>query len=281
MPEGKMRAMRMSKQMSLAEAASLVPPRGASLAFGGITLYRRPMAFALALLARHQQDTEPANLRLWSFTAGVESDLLIGAGMVEEVHTCYFGLEIFGLAPNFTTAASRGRIRIIEETEASFAYGLRAGMAGVGFMPSTAWQGTDLLKLRPDVRTIEDPYTGERLTAFPAIHVDLAAVHALEADHAGNARLGGNQGVDRELTLVADMVIVTAEKVVPALDQADILGTVVTAVVEAPQGAWPTSCHPYYPLDGEAILGYIEHASQEGFSEILDGWYTRHGIRSS
>ena len=269
----------MNRQMNLEEAASLVPSRGASLAMGGITLYRRPMAFALALLARHQQDTEPADLRLWSFTAGVESDLLIGAGMVEEVHTCYFGLEIFGLAPNFTTAASRGRIRIVEETEASFAYGLRAGMAGVGFMPSTAWQGTDLLKLRPDVRTIEDPYTGERLTAFPAIHIDVAAVHALEADHAGNARLGGNQGVDRELTLVADTVIITAEKIVPALDRADILGTVVSAVVEAPRGAWPSSCHPYYPLDGEAILAYIEHAGKDDFPQILKAWNARHGIR--
>lgn len=269
----------MDKRISLRQAASLVPAKGASLAFGGVTLYRRPMAFALALLARHQQDGEPSDVRLWSFTAGVESDLLVGAGMVRETHTCYFGLEIFGLAPHFTAAASEGRIRIVEETEASFAYGLRAAMAGVGFMPSTAWQGTDLLKLRPDVQTIEDPYTGERLTAFPAINVDVAVVHALEADHGGNARLGGNQGIDRELALVADTVIVTAEEVVPALERADILGTVVQAVVEAPQGAWPSSCHPNYPVDGEAILEYTECAGKDEFRELMGRWFARHGVQ--
>ena len=176
--------------------------------------------------------------------------------MVEAVRSCYFGLEIFGLAPFFTSAAGEGSIRIIEETEASLAFGLRAQMAGVGFMPSTAWQGTDLLKLRPDVKSIEDPYSGETLTAFPAIAPDVAVIHALKADRSGNAIIGGNQGVDRELSLVSNQVIVTAEEIVDELDHADIIGIVVDAVVEAPHGAWPTSCHPLYALDGFAILEY-------------------------
>jgi len=260
------------KRLSLADAAALVAPAGCRLAFGGVTLYRRPMAFAFELLRRFRQQGAPRELDLLCFTAGLESDLLVGAGMVRSVRTCYFGLEAFGLAPYFTTAAGAGQIKIYEETEASLAFGLRAKMAGVGFMPSTAWQGTDLLKLRPDVKTIQDPYSGETLTAFPAVDAQVSVIHALQADRSGNAVIGGNQGVDRELALVSDTVIITADEVVDELDRADIVGIVVDAVVEAPGGAWPTSCHPLYPLDGLALLEYTEQAGTESYPQLLERW---------
>jgi glutaconate CoA-transferase subunit A len=265
------------KLISLAEAAGMLPSSGCRLAFGGVTLYRRPFAFALELLRRFRRDGAPHELQLICFTAGIESDILVGAGMVASIRTCYFGLEIFGLAPHFTTAAGRGEIKIIEETEASLAFGLRAQMAGVGFMPSTAWQGTDLLKLRPDVASIQDPYSGETLTAFPAISMDVAVIHALKADRQGNAIIGGNQGVDRELALVSDIVIVTTEELADALDKADIIGSVVDAVVQAPHGAWPTSCHPLYPLDGFALLDYTEQAGSEGYEPLLERWLKGQG----
>jgi glutaconate CoA-transferase subunit A len=273
--------MNPDKVVPLSAAVDLIADSHAKVAFGGITLYRRPVAFCLELLRNFQQRGTPKEMELICFTAGLESDVLVGAGMVSAVRTCYFGLEIFGLAPFFTSAASKGSIRIIEETEASIAFGLRAQMAGVGFMPSTAWQGTDLLKLRPDVKSIEDPYTGETLTAFPAIEPDVAVIHALKADPSGNAVIGGNQGVDRELALVSDHVIITAEEIVPALDQADIIGFVVDAVVEAPGGAWPTSCHPLYPLDGFALLEYTDAAGGDAYNELLGRWLSNPGKRAS
>ena len=110
-----------------------------TLALGGMTHYRRPMTFVRCLIKQFIQTGFPNNITLLNFTAGLESDLLVGAGLVTKVRTCYFGLEIFGLAPMFTYFANRGEIEIIEETEASIAFGLRANMAGVGFMPSHAW----------------------------------------------------------------------------------------------------------------------------------------------
>ncbi len=267
-----------SKLVSLTDAVAMVKPEGCRLSLGGFTLYRRPMAFSLALLDRFRTENTPSDITLINFTSGVESDILVGEGMVSKTRTCYFGLEVFGLAPNFTSAAADGSIQIIEETEASLAFGIRAAMAGVGFMPSIAWQGTDLLRLRPDVKTIEDPYSGEVLTAFPAIECDVAVIHALEADLDGNACIGANQGVDRELSLVADKVIITAEKVVPRLDKADIVGIVVDAVVELPNGAWPTSCHPLYALDGLAILDYVEQIGSESYQPLLDTWLERHNL---
>ncbi len=267
-----------SKLISLTNAAAMVKPKGCRLALGGFTLYRRPMAFSLALLDRFRTENTPADITLINFTSSVESDILVGEGMVSKIRTCYFGLEVFGLAPHFTSAASDGSIQIIEETEASLAFGIRAAMAGVGFMPSIAWQGTDLLRLRPDVKTIEDPYSGEALTAFPAINCDVAVIHALEADLDGNACIGANQGVDRELSLVADKVIITAEKVVPRLEKVDIVGIVVDAVVEIPGGAWPTSCYPLYALDGLAILDYVEQIGSESYRPLLDTWLAHHNL---
>lgn len=268
------------KRLSLDEALNLLPESEFSIAFGGVTLYRRPMAFALACLGRHKQSGHPDKMTLINFTAAVESDILVGQGMISRVRTCYFGLEIFGLAPHFVSAAGAGDIEIIEETEASLAFGLRAAMAGVGFMPSTAWVGTDLPKLRPDVKTVADPYSGEELTAFPAIHTDVAVLHALRADPQGNADMGINLGVDRELALTSKCVIITAEEIVPTLEKADVLGPLVDAVVHAPNGAWPTSCHPNYPLDGEAILAYSEQAGSESYGALLQSWMDAHNIQN-
>jgi len=262
----------MYKCVAIEEVAAAVPS-GCVLALGGLTLYRRPMAFVRALLNRYRQTSEPKNLTLLAFTAGLESDFLVGAGMVSRVHTCYFGLEIFGLAPMFTYLANRGEIEVIEETEASLAFGLRAQMASVGFMPGRGWLGTDLPKLRPDVRTVIDPYSGEELMAFPAIHPDVAVIHTLCADVDGNALIGNNKGVDEELAITADLVFLTTEEIVPELDKTDLIGPLVHGLVLSPRGAAPTSCHPLYPLDGEAILSYTEQVSDPAsFSVFLDRW---------
>jgi glutaconate CoA-transferase subunit A len=264
------------KRMTWSEALSMLPEEDYSIGFGGVTLYRRPMAFSIQLAHHLRGLRKIPSIELFCFTAGVESDLLVGAGVVHSVRTCYFGLEVFGFAPHFTNAVNKGEIKIIEESEASFAYGIRARLADVGFMPSPAWQGTDLFKVRPDVKSIEDPYSGELLTAFPALDCDVAVIHAIEADHRGNAQIGANQGIDRDLSFIAKQVFITAEKIVPALDRADIFGQNVTGVIEASKGAWPTSCHPLYPLDGEAILHFSESTEKENFEELLSSWLDKH-----
>jgi glutaconate CoA-transferase subunit A len=86
---------------------------GQTLALGGMTLYRRPVAFVRCLL---QQKPLPQALTLLSFTSSLAADMLVGAGVVRQTRTCYFGLESFGLAPMFTMAAAEGRLEIIEES---------------------------------------------------------------------------------------------------------------------------------------------------------------------
>jgi glutaconate CoA-transferase subunit A len=258
--------------ITLEQAAALVPD-GATIALGGMTVYRRPVAFARALLAHTPR---PRDLTLLCFTAGYESDILVGGGCVSTVRSCYFGLETFGFAPMYTLAAQRGDIRTIEETEVSLSLGIRARLGGVGFMPSTAWIGTDMLDLRPDVKTIPDPYTGETLTAFPAIHCDIAILHGLEGDRDGNVTLNKNLGVDMELIYAAETVIVTVERIVDQCQSGDdrllIPAPGATYIVHAPHGAWPTSCYPLYPIGGGEFMRYIDACNAGEFESYLDSF---------
>lgn len=263
-----------NRVVPMTEAVAAVQS-GHTLALGGMTLYRRPVGFVRELLS---QDSPPSDLVLLNFTAGYESDLLVGAGVVRKTRTCYFGLEAFGLAPMFTKMATEGTLEVQEETEASLALGIRAALSSVGFMPSRAWIGTDLPKLRPDVQMITDPYSGEELMAFPAIHCDVAVLHATVADHAGNARLNRNLAIDKELAYLADCLIVTAEEVVEKLEaEVDIPAPLTSMVVHAPKGAWPTSCHPLYPVGGGELLRYTEACASGAFAQYLsalksDAW---------
>lgn len=259
----------MTRWISLAEAAALIPD-GCALALGGMTVYRRPVAFARALLARQPL---PRSLTLIAFTAGYESDLLVGAGVVSRVRSCYFGLEAFGLAPMFTERANAGALEIIEETEASLSLGLRAAASGISFLPGKAWAGTDLFRLRPDVLPMTDPYTGEALAAFPAIVPDIAVLHALEADPFGSVRLNHNLGVDIELCAAARTVIVTAERMVERVTL-DATGMVIPPVgvdyiALAPRGAYPTSCYPHYPVGGGELMHYVDACNAGSFDAYL------------
>lgn len=258
------------KTTSLNNAIYIVQ-KGQTLGLGGMTIYRRPMAFVRALIrTQASQSRQPLELTLLTFTSGLESDVLVGAGQIKCSRTCYFGLETFGLAPMFTQAASDGAIEIIEESEASIASGLRATMARVGFMPSLAWQGTDMLLARPDIKTIPDPYTGQPLTAFPAIHCDVAVIHVPKAARNGDCILGGNRTIDLELATIARQVIITTEELSDELDgPIDIPGYLVDHVIHIPNGAWPTSCYPLYPIDGEEILRYIAACNAGEFGAYI------------
>ena len=266
----------MANVISLPEAAALIDD-SQTIGLGGMTVYRRPVAFVCELLRR---EPRPKDLTLLCFTAGFESDLLVGAGCVGTVRSVYFGLESFGLAPMFTEYAQQGKINIMEETEASIVMGMRATMAGVGFMPSTAWIGTDLPRLRPDVKTVIDPYTSEELMAFPAIPLDVAILHGLEADPHGNVKLNNNLGIDMELVYIAKTVIVTVERmvaqVVPSVDGQMLPAPGADIIVHAPHGAWPTSCYPDYPVAGGEFLRYVELCNAGNFDDYLTEFLDTH-----
>jgi len=151
--------------------------------------------------------------------------------------------------------------------------GIPAQISGVGFMPSHAWIGTDLPSLRPDVKTVIDPYTNEELIAFPAIPCHVAVIHGLVGDKHGNVLINNNLGIDMELVYVADTVIATVETIVdelkPTTDGVIVPYPGCDMVVHLPDGAKPTSCYPQYPVVGGDILQYVEACNAGKFDEFL------------
>lgn len=255
------RELKADRRAALGEALSAVRD-GQRVAFGGMTLYRRPVAAALALAGAGRRGLEIVTL-----TGGLETDLLIGAGCVRRVRSCYVGLEVVGFAPHFTRGVEEGTLELVEETEYTLSYAVHAATMRVPFLPMRGdLARTDLLRVRPDLKAFACPLTGTALIAVPALSVDVAIIHATAADCLGNCHLQGQLALDPHIAAVADVVIVTAERIVEtaelrAMGGVQLSGVFVTHVVEAPGGSLPTSCVPHRRLDVAAVLDYADAAA--------------------
>jgi glutaconate CoA-transferase subunit A len=256
-----------TKVSSLEQAISAIHD-GDILALGGMTLHRRPVAACVEIIRQQRR-----GLKLVDYCASYASDLLVGAGAVSTTQSCYFGMDVLGLAPMYRQMVANGEVRVIEETEATLAYGLRAARARVDFIPARIWSETDLPGSRPDLKRVESPYSGESYIAVPAIVPDVAIVHATIADASGNAVLGGNHSVDADIAAVAHTTIVTAERVTSTAEieehGADIIGGWVDHVVDASDGARPTSCFPLYDVDFLFLADYVDACGEGSFKEFV------------
>lgn len=256
----------MAKLVSMSEAVSTIA-HGALVATGGLTLYRRPVAAAAALARRGL-----TGLRICSFTCSFETELLIAAGCVVQLRTCYTGLDFLGAAPLARAGIERGAVGTVEETEISLVQGLRAAVEGLSFLPCPSSTETDLFGSRSDVGIVDSPDGHGSYVAWPAIVPDVALIHASRADRMGNAELAGGVYLDRQLAQAAKFCLVTAEEIVPTevlRGSVEILAPFVDAVVAAPGGARPTSCYPHYPVDVAAIYRFLDAAEQGRAPEYL------------
>jgi glutaconate CoA-transferase, subunit A len=207
---------------------------------------------------------------------GFQVDMLIGAGCVARVEAAAVTLGEHGLAPRFTAAIKAGRIEMRDATCPAIHAGLQAAEKGVPFMPLRGIVGTDLLAVRPDWRLIDNPLADggrDPIVLLPAIRPDVTLFHALKADQHGNVWVG----VQRELITMAHAskaTLVTVERIEkgdflrePLLAAGTLPGLYVTAVAEAPNGAWPVGLDNAYPPDAEALAAYVAAAATpDGFA---------------
>jgi glutaconate CoA-transferase subunit A len=253
-----------TKVISLDAATGLVAD-GARLAVGGILLRRKPVAFLSALAAAGRRD-----LRVYSFLASLDVELLVARGAVAEVHAGYVGFEQLGFAPAFGRAVAAGDVRAFEYSELVFVSGLRASLAGLPFLPTRGARGSDLVE-ELGLQELACPYTGERLLAAPAIRPDVCVIHAEAADEQGNVMAPSTHDflfdADATLARASETVIVTTERVVSTEELrrggALLFSFEVDAVVELPQGAWPTALPGVYGADLEAVRAYLAEAATD------------------
>lgn len=247
---------------------------GDTVAFGGKTLHRAPMAVVRELVRRRADDLVPIGL-----ANSMDVDLLAGSGGAVAAYYGYVGFEAFGLAPNFRTAVEAGEFDPREGTCYTVATALRAAAQGVPFLPIAGLEDSDLLDVGTDyLAEIDDPFSGERIRAVRRVRPDVGVLHATEADPAGNARYVGADLTENLVAKAADQTLVTAERIVDpetfAADSGatDVPGVLVDAVAEVPHGAHPCSCPGAYDYDAAHIREYLAHSRADDFDGYLDAY---------
>jgi glutaconate CoA-transferase subunit A len=241
----------MTSFMSLSEAVSTFVHDGATLALEGFT-HLIPFAAGHEIIRQRKRD-----LVLVRMTPDLIYDQLIGMGCVRQLVFSWGGNPGVGSLHRLRDAVEKGWPRPIELEEHSHAAMAAAYAAGASGLPCAilkAYAGTDLPRANPNIRTIACPFTGEELTAVPALRPDLAIIHAQRADRAGNVLIEGITGVQKEAVLAAKQAVVTVEEVVddlraPSLNSVVLPTWSVTAIIEAPGGARPSYAHGYYGRD--------------------------------
>ncbi|MBS7622677.1 CoA transferase subunit A [Candidatus Bathyarchaeota archaeon] len=258
-----------SRLVNLQEASEAIEDEG-YVAFGGLTIHRKPMSLVRELIRFGRR-----RLRLLVFGGGPDVDMLVGSGVVESVEAAYVGFEILGLAPNFRRAVESGRLRFTEHSEYSMMAGLLATAFKAEFIPSRVLLGTDVIR-GLGYETFKSPLTGEPLIAYPRLEPDVAVIHAQACDEYGNTRIEGVTAIDLLLAKASRKVIVTVERLLPVEEmvgdpaRTNLPSTFVDYVVESPFGAHPTSCYPYYTYDLWHMISYIDSCRDGRLEDYLE-----------
>jgi glutaconate CoA-transferase subunit A len=237
--------------LSLRDAVARYVTPGARVALEGFT---HLIPFAAGHEIIRQQIT---GLTLIRMTPDLVYDQMIGCGAAVKLVFSWGGNPGVGSLHRFRDAVEHGwpcPIEIEEHSHAAMAHAYAAGAAGLPCAIFRGYAGSDLPRVNPNIRTVTCPFTGETLTAVPAIRTDVTIVHAQRADRDGNVLISGIVGVQKEAALAATHAVVTVEEIVDDLGTRGTNGVVlpswsVAAVVLAPGGARPSYAHGYYGRD--------------------------------
>jgi glutaconate CoA-transferase subunit A len=218
-----------------------------------------------------------SGLTLCRSGADILFDLLIAAGVVRKVIFGYIGNPGLGLGHAFRRAAEARAIELEDWTNFAMVLRLHAGAIGIPFIPTATLRGGDL-PTTIDVRPVACPYTGETLTAVPALTPDVAVIHAQFADREGNVQLYGLSGDTVDGALASKRIVATVEEIVPREvirsrpDRTIVPGFRVSAVCHMPGGAYPSYVEGFYGRDDGA---YAEWDRIARTPETLEDWIRR------
>jgi glutaconate CoA-transferase subunit A len=184
---------------------------------------------------------------------GPDVGLLCAAGKVKKLVYGFVSLDSIPLEPHFQAARKAGAVEAVEWDEGMVQWGLYAAASRLPFLPTRAGLGSDVERVNPSLKRVEDPYGGEQLLAVPALRLDAALVHLHVADVRGNAAFHGpDLYFDDLFCSAAEKAYVSCERVTDDLGELTrrrIARWMVAGVVEAPGGAHFTSCVPDYDRD--------------------------------
>ncbi|OBA35411.1 3-oxoadipate--succinyl-CoA transferase subunit A [Rhodococcus sp. 852002-51564_SCH6189132-a] len=240
------------KLMTLREAIATYVEDGMTVALEGFS-HLIPFAAAHEIIRQGRRD-----LTLCRMTPDIISDQLIAADCVSKLVASFFASGSAG-----SLYEIRRRIEshdpVALEVEEYSHYGMvcryQAGAAGLPFFPLRSYAGSDLPKINPNIRLVEDPFSGGSVYVVPPLNPDVTIIHAQRADRSGNVQIWGIAGVQQEAVYAAKKAIVVVEEIVDDdVIRSDPSRTLVPshavdAVVLSPRGAHPSYAQGYYDRD--------------------------------
>jgi len=263
----------MAEILSLSDAIARFVRSGDAVALEGFT-HLIPFAAGHEIIRQGITD-----LTLIRMTPDLIYDQMIGCGCARKLVFSWGGNPGVGSLHRLRDAVERGwprPLEIEEHSHSAMAHAYAAGAAGMPCAILKGYLGSELAAVNARIKSIVCPFTGEMLTAVPALRPDVTVVHAQRADRAGNVLIAGIIGVQKEAVLSAGRSVATVEEVV------DDLGTTGTnaivlpswtlnAVALAPGGARPSYAHGYYDRDNAFYTAWDAIArDRERFTEWID-----------
>jgi len=243
--------MSLNKQMSAAEAVAQLQD-GMTVGIGGWGPRRKPMALVRELLRSPVKD-----LTVVAY-GGADVGMLCAAGKVKKLVFAFVSLDFIPLEPYFRAARQSGQIEVMEIDEGMLLLGLRAAAMRVPFIPTRIGLGTDVLRHNPGLKLIASPYDDKDWVAMPALHLDVALLHADRADVRGVCQVKGpDLYMDDLFARAAGKTFVSCDEIVDSAffaqdEEARHVyweRSQTTGVVHTPCGAHPSSCAPLYGFD--------------------------------
>src|SRR6266508_3640276 len=168
---------------SLQEVIHQYIHNGQSVALEGFT-HLIPFAAGHEILRQKKHD-----LHLIRMTPDLIYDQLIGAGCARALTFSWGGNPGVGSLHRLRDAVQHdwpAPLELEEHSHAGMANRYVAGASGLPFAVLRGYRGTDLVEHTGTLATITCPFTGEVLTAVPALRPDVTIIHAQRADRQGN-----------------------------------------------------------------------------------------------
>ena len=255
---------------SLKDAVADLVRDGDTVALEGFT-HLIPVAAGHEIIRQRRR-----GLTVVRLTPDIVYDQLIGAGCVRKLIFSWGGNPGVGSLHRFREAVKRQELELEEHSHAGMANRYVAGASGVPFAVLRGYLGTDLPEHTATIAPITCPFTGETLTAVPALNPDVGIVHAQRADRRGNVQFWGILGVHKEVVLASARSLVTVEELVDELTPmpgAVVLpGWAVTRVAVVPGGAHPSYAMGFSDRDNDYYQSWDAISrDRDAFTEWLQG----------
>ena len=244
-------------------------PDGSHIALGGFAIARNVIAIVHELIRQKKR-----NLTVSQGVAGLDTDLLVGAGLVGRLIIGGGSLDRFGLLHCINRARETGSLAFEDWTSLSICFRYLAGALGLSFIPIKSLLASEILErlerstAQREVSRMKCPFTGEDYLAMTALTPDVSFVHVQSADAEGNCRIDGPRWENEEQAKAARRLIVIAEEIVPTEaiqkepERTIIPAHRVEAVIHQPFGAHPTAVFRRYDYDAAHLKLYVDHSKR-------------------